>query len=74
MKFKYIDFEGPETTECYGVKFVRGIPSEVTDSLGIQKLTRNPYFEAVADGAEAEAEKVEAPIVRRGRPAKARYA
>jgi len=72
MKFKYIDFEGPETTECYGVKFVRGIPSEVSDPVGIKKLTRNPYFEAVTEGAEVEAPKVET-VVKRGRPAKARY-
>jgi hypothetical protein len=75
MKFKYIDIDGPEQTECYGVKFVRGVPSEVTDSFAIGKLSRNRYFEAVPEVetvVEVKAEAKEAP--KRGRPAKARYA
>ena len=46
MKFKYIDYDGPEVTKAHGVDFVRDVYSEVTDSKAIAFFTRHPHFEA----------------------------
>ena len=46
MKFKYIDYDGPECTKAHGVEFVRDVYSEVTDSKAIAFFNRHPHFEA----------------------------
>jgi len=45
MKFKYIDYDGPEVTKAHGVDFVRDVYSEVTDSKAIAFFTRHPHFD-----------------------------
>lgn len=67
MKFKYTG-EAPEGfIDQYGVKFVPGEASEVSDTFAIGKLSNHPLFEAVGDSAPVVTEE---PKKRGGRPKK----
>lgn len=39
--------DGPEVSTHFGVEFVKGTPSEVTDKAAIAKLSANSHFKAV---------------------------
>jgi hypothetical protein len=75
MRFTYLggtefdDSEMPAAVTMFGVKFVEGIPAEVTNDHAIKKLKGNKYFREV-DDREGAVEVLEAAKPKRGRPAK----
>jgi len=70
---EFDDSEMPAAVTMFGVKFIEGVPNEVTDPHAIKKLKGSPYFRQV-DDSEGAVEVLEAPKPRRGRPAKPIYA
>lgn len=51
MQFIFIgdkDGHGPEVSTHFGVEFVKGSPSEVSDKSAIAKLSANSHFKVVA--------------------------
>lgn len=75
MRFVYLggtefdDSEMPAAVTMFGVKFVEGVPAEVTNDHAIRKLKANKFFKEV-DDREGAVEVLEAQKPKRGRPAK----
>ena len=70
---EFDDSEMPAAVTMFGVKFIEGVPNEVTDPHAIRKLKAHKYFQEV-DDSEGAVEVLEAPRAKRGRPAKPIYA
>jgi len=61
--------EMPAGVVMFGVKFIEGVPAEVSGEHAIRKLRANKFFKEV-DDSEGAVEVLEAPKAKRGRPAK----
>ena len=79
MRFIYLggtefdEAEMPAAVTMFGVKFVEGVPAEVTNDHAIKKLKANKFFREV-DDREGAVEVLEAAKPKRGRPPKASVA
>ena len=68
MRFRYIGEAPNGSIEQYGVRFIPGQASEVTDELAVKKLLGNRFFEALGQDVPTDHPQPK----RRGRPPKVR--
>lgn len=55
------DYAGPSFTTCFGMKFPKGEPVEVTDKDTIMRARRNQFFEVSNGPGRPKAEDVKDP-------------
>lgn len=66
---EFDETEMPAAVTMFGVKFIEGVPAEVTGDHAIKKLKAHKLFREV-DDSEGAVEVLDAPKPKRGRPPK----